>query len=219
MEAAESAATETTLFYARGDTEDHKRGRRAGPCPHHSPGRCGYAHWRGCQSLPDDLDLTNCAIYVRRGVVEGLGIEQSTKTENGERIIDIDPELADVLRQHLAGCTSGRVFQPRNGAPIHAGNLRNRMLHPLLDKLVDKFGIPRGGFHAFRHARVTILRKHGAPAELQTQWIGHSNLRMTDRYSHTDEEVEYRQRNAREVGLGFVIGPNGPKSDAKENVA
>jgi integrase len=142
-------------------------------------------------------------IYVRRGVVEGLGIEQSTKTENGERIIDIDPELADVLRQHLAGRTSGRVFQSRNGAPIHAGNLRNRMLYPLLDKL----GIPRGGFHAFRHARVTILRKHGAPAELQTQWIGHSNLRMTDRYSHTDEQVEYRQRNAGKLVSVLLLDP------------
>src|SRR5207302_2630615 len=51
----------------------------------------------------DDLDLINCVIYVRRGIVEG--IEQSTKTENGERIIDIDPELADLLRQHLTGRT------------------------------------------------------------------------------------------------------------------
>jgi integrase len=168
----------------------------------------------------DDLNLTNCVIYIRRGIVEG--IEQSTKTENGERIIDIDPELAELLQQHFAGRTSGRVFQASNGAPIHAGNVRNRVLHPLLKKL----GIPRGGFHAYRHARVTILRKQGTPAELQTQWIGHSSLRVTDGYSHTDQEVEYRQRNARKAGLGFVIGPNvgpnGPKSgeeEAKENVA
>ena len=164
----------------------------------------------------DDLDLINCVIYVRRGIVEG--IEQSTKTENGERIIDIDPELADLLRQHLTGRMSGRVFQASNGGPIHAGNLRKRVLHPLLQKL----GIPRGGFHAYRHARVTILRKNGTPPELQTKWIGHSSLRTTDGYDHTGEEVEYRQRNAKKVGLGFVIGPSGPKlgeSQAKENVA
>jgi integrase len=162
----------------------------------------------------DDLDLANCVIHVRRGVVEG--IEQSTKTENGERVIDIDPELAGLLRQHLGGRKSGRVFQASNGAPIHAGNLRKRVLHPLLAKL----GIPRGGFHAYRHARVTILRKNGTPPELQTQWIGHSSLRTTDGYSHTDQEVEYRQTNARKAGLGFVIGPNvgpnGPKSGEEE---
>ena len=122
------------------------------------------------------------------------------------------------MRQHLVGRTSGRVFQASNGAPIHAGNLRKRVLQSLLQKL----GIRRGGFHAFRHARVTILRKNGTPPELQTQWIGHSSLRVTDGYSHTDEEVEYRQRNAKKVGLGFVVGPNGPKSvekSADENAA
>jgi integrase len=164
--------------------------------------------------------VANCVIYVRRGIVEG--VEQSTKTENGERIIDIDPKLAELLHHHLADRKSGRVFQASNGAPIHAGNLRKRVLHPLLAKL----GIPRGGFHAYRHARVTILRMNGTPAELQTQWIGHSSLRVTDGYSHTDQEVEYRQRNARKAGLGFVIGsqvgPNGPNSGEKaanENAA
>jgi integrase len=164
----------------------------------------------------DDLDLTNCVIYVRRDVVEGK--EQSTKTENGERATDIDPDLADLLKQHLSGRKSGRVFQARNGAPIRGGNLRKRVLHPLLEQL----GILRGGFHAYRHARVTILRKNGTPAELQTQWIGHSSLRTTDRYSHTDQEIEYRQRHARKTGLGFVVGPNGPKSVEKsvgENAA
>jgi integrase len=156
-----------------------------------------------------DLDLANCVIRVRRGIVEG--IEQDTKTESGERIIDIAPELAALLQQHLAGRKSGCVFQARNGAPIHAGNLRKRVLHQLLEKL----GIPRGGFHAYRHARVTILRKKGTPPDLQTQWIGHSSLRVTDGYCHTNEEVGYRQQNARRVGLGFVIGPNGPKPSEK----
>lgn len=158
----------------------------------------------------DDLELTNCVIRVRRGIVGG--IEQPTKTPSGERIIDIAPELAALLQQHLAGRKSGRVFQAQNGAPIHAGNIRKRVLHPLLEKL----GIARGGFHAYRHARVTILRKNGTPPELQTQWMGHSSLRTTDGYDHTGEEVEYRQQNARKVGLGFVIGPNvgpnGPNS-------
>jgi integrase len=129
---------------------------------------------------------TQHVIRVRRGIVGG--IEQPTKTPSGERIIDIDPELAALLQRHLGGRKAGRVFQAQNGAPIHAGNIRKRVLHPLLEKL----GIARGGFHAYRHARVTILRKNGTPPELQTQWIGHSSLRTTDGYDHTGEEVEYR---------------------------
>jgi len=56
----------------------------------------------------DDLDPTNCVIRIRRGIVEG--IEQPTKTPSGERIIDIAPELAALLQQHLAGRKSGRVL-------------------------------------------------------------------------------------------------------------
>jgi predicted NAD/FAD-dependent oxidoreductase len=46
---------------------------------------------------------------------------------------------------------------------------------------------------------------------LQKQWIGHSSLRTTDRYSHTHQELEYRRLAASKVGLNFIVGPNGPK--------
>jgi integrase len=77
------------------------------------------------------------------------------------------------------------------------------VLHPLLVKL----GIPKAGLHAFRHARVTMLRKNGTPPDLQKQWIGHSSLKTTDRYSHTDQELEYRRTAAKRVGLDLLVGP------------
>jgi integrase len=136
--------------------------------------------------------------------VERPGVD--TKTENAERQVDIDPLLAQVLRAHVGGTERLRVFQARNGSPLSDVNVRNRVLHPILAAL----GIPRAGLHAFRHSRVTMLRKSGTPAELQTQWIGHSNLKTTDRYSHTDEELEYRRQAAARVGLDRIVGPNLP---------
>ena len=79
-------------------------------------------------------------------------------------------------------------------------------LHPILKRL----GIPKAGLHAFRHSRVTMLRKNGTPDDLQKQWIGHYSLRTTDRYSHTHQELEYRRLAASKVGLNFDVGPNGP---------
>jgi integrase len=64
------------------------------------------------------------------------------------------------------------------------------------------------GQYAFRHSRVTLLRKNGTPADLQKLWIGHSSLRTTDRYAHTDQELEYRHREAARVGLDLIVGPN-----------
>jgi integrase len=151
-----------------------------------------------------DLDLDNCVIYVRRGVWNGK--EQSPKTKKGIRQIDIDPGLADLLRQHLAAKKMGRVFEARNGSPISGANVLKRVLHPILKRL----GIPKAGLHAFRHSRVTMLRKRDTPEDLQKLWIGHSSLRTTDRYSHTHEELEYRRLVASKLGLNLAVGPNGP---------
>jgi len=153
----------------------------------------------------EDIDFDNNVVYIRRQVQRGK--EYDVKTDNGYRIIDIDPSLPPVLRFYLAGRTTGRLFQARNGSPISDNNLRRRKLQPLLRKL----GIPMGGFHAYRHSRVTQLRKRGTPGDLQKQWIGHSSLQTTDLYSHTDEELEYRREAAKKVGPKLVIGPNGPK--------
>jgi integrase len=155
----------------------------------------------------DDLDFANCVVHVRRSVWSGQ--ELAPKTENAVREIDIDPALAEMLRQHLGERKTGRFFEARNGSPICGNNIRKRVLHPLLEQL----GIPGAGLHAFRHSRVTMLRKNGTPEDLQRQWIGHSNLRTTDRYSHTHEELEYRRQAASRVGLNLLVGPNGPKSE------
>jgi integrase len=111
----------------------------------------------------DDLDLDNCVIHVRRGVWNGREI--SPKTRNAVREIDIDPGLAEMLRQHLRDKKTGRVFEARNGSPISGQNVLKRALHPILKRL----GIPKAGLHAFRHSRVTMLRKNGTPDDLQKQ--------------------------------------------------
>src|SRR5213596_2991136 len=108
-------------------------------------------------------------------------------------------------------CFDWVVFEARNGSPLNSGNVCKRVLRPLLRKL----GIPEKGRiqHAFRHSRVTMLRKNGTPSDLQKQWIRHSSLRTTDRYSHTHEELEYRRLEASKVGLNFDVGPNRPKPE------
>ena len=155
----------------------------------------------------EDLDLEHGVIHVTRAVWQGLELEP--KTENAVREIDIDPTLVSLLKGHIGDRTTGLVFSARNGAPLAGGNIRNRVLTPLLRKL----NIPKAGLHAFRHSRVTMLRKNGTPDDLQRLWIGHSSLRTTDRYSHTDQELEYRRLAARNVGIDLVLGPNGPNAD------
>ena len=69
-------------------------------------------------------------IYVRRSVWNGQELEP--KTENAVREIDIDPALAALLRDYIGSSRRTRLFEARNGSPLSAGNIRNRVLHPLL---------------------------------------------------------------------------------------
>jgi integrase len=140
----------------------------------------------------EDLDILGCKIHIRRSVYKGT--EGNTKTRRGMRVVDISPEVAQMLKDHLRGRTSGRVFQSRNGTPLQKDNVRHS-LHRILEKL----RIPKGGLHAFRHGRVSVLQESGVPADLIKAWVGHSSLRTTSRYTHF--EAPYRQSDAQRVSI------------------
>lgn len=157
----------------------------------------------------EDLDLRSCRIHVRRSVWRGQ--EVTVKTKSGNRTVDIEPALAEMLREHLNGRSSGRVFQTRNGTPFSKDNVRRKLV-----VVLDKLGFKRGGLHAFRHGRVSVLQENGVPGDLVKEWIGHSSLRTTSRYTHISPE--FRERIAAEVGLlKPMLDPNGPNSRHNED--
>jgi integrase len=140
----------------------------------------------------DDLDLTNGRIYIRRSVWEGE--EVSVKTKQGYRAVTIDPVLSGMLAAHLDGRRAGRVFQTRNGTPLCKRNSRRR-----LNELLRDLKLPKAGLHAFRHGRVSVLQAMGVPGDLVKEWVGHSNLQMTSRYTHFQDD--FRRQIASQVAL------------------
>jgi integrase len=82
------------------------------------------------------------------------------------------------------------LFTNRSGRALCADKLREKLLHPLLDKL----NIPRGGFHSLRHGAASALLADGAtPAVVQRQ-LRHSDPRITlGIYGHV---IGDQQRNA-----------------------
>jgi hypothetical protein len=78
------------------------------------------------------------------------------------------------------------------------------------------------GCHAFRHFRITHLRKKGVPEDLIYFWLGHAGKTVTDHYSKLKDDLEFRKEVAVRVGLGFelpskktVVGPSGPKLETE----
>lgn len=153
----------------------------------------------------DDLDFERKTIHVRRSVWRGR--IQSTKSESSDRFLHMPDALATRLKSYLDTHPneSGLVFASRAGTPLRAAHVVPRKLHPLLDKL----GIERAGFHAFRHSHSTLLVELGAPVTVAQAQLGHSDLTTTMRvYSHV---LPQTQREAVDR-LADVLDPTGPKT-------
>jgi len=129
--------------------------------------------------------------------------EQAPKTPNAVRLIGIPEVLAQVLRRYtqvvnvyLFTTRAGRILDPRNSLKaLHgAGN--------------------RGGFHAFRRFRFSVLRRAGVPENLIKQWLGHSK-NLVDLYAaQLPYDVAYRRERCERAGLGFKLGELGYKLGA-----
>lgn len=77
------------------------------------------------------------------------------------------------------------VFANERGAPLSPTNLRNRVLLPA----VGRAGVPRVGFHAFRHTRASMLVAAGASPLRMQRWMDHHSAAYTlDVYGHLLEE-------------------------------
>jgi integrase len=127
---------------------------------------------------------------------------QAPKTQNPYRIVDLDPDVAKLLSGFIGDRTSGYIFCTSNGKPLGQSNILRRRLHPVLEKL----GIKRCGFHAFRRFRNTFLRNYtSCPNGLRNFWLGWSGKDMSDHYDKIREDAAFRREVAERVGIGFEL--------------
>jgi integrase len=141
-----------------------------------------------------DVDLTRRIVRVRQSVDAATRTVQAVKSRASSADLPLPSQLETRLRKHLR--THGQtdlLFVNRDGRPLSANKLREKVLHPLLEKL----GIPRGGFHSLRHGAASALLADGAtPAVVQRQ-LRHSDPRITlGVYGHV---IGNQQRDAVET--------------------
>jgi integrase len=152
---------------------------------------------------------------------KGTKLTRELKTANSERLIDVCPDVAVLLRAFLGGRSSGLVFSSRNGKPLNPSNICNRAIHPLL----QMNGLPLGGSHIFRRFRMTWLRENAVPADIERFWLGHGDQTVGDNYSMLKKNVKFRKEIAARIGVGFElptsistsIVPNVPKTASEES--
>jgi integrase len=125
-----------------------------------------------------DFDFKNGTVRVQRGTLRD--IEDTPKSQKGKRLIYLDTRTLEAVQTYLDGRTSSRVFMTRTGTPLKDGDVNRDMLKPLCRQV----GIPAGTMHAFCHGRVSRMQDNGVNEKVIQMEIGHSSLRMTQRYTH-----------------------------------
>jgi len=121
----------------------------------------------------EHIDFSAGVILVQQGVVSGrIG---KVKTEASQDEIPIDPAFAQLLRAR-GEKASGLVFPSHvTGRSYHAGILQQKILRPKGEEI----GIPKLGWHTFRHTYRSLLDEAGAPIGVQQKLMRHSNVATT----------------------------------------
>jgi integrase len=185
----------------------------------------------------DDFDAKNHSIEVSKAI--SVGIEDSPKSDAGERTICISARLSAAIKEYLAGRTDGHLFQTSDGQPWNPDNVRNCKLNPLLDRLkIPKHDLTRLAkiigkdraiaqatrsewravslcVHSFRHTNETAMDALGFPMQIRKQRLGHSSVDVTGDYTHTFTQDE---RAAAEK-LGDFFGTGWPAKDEGNLIA
>jgi integrase len=136
---------------------------------------------------------------------KGTGIEAFPKTDAGFRDVDLDPSLAQLLKNYIDGRKSGFLFQTTGSLPLFPRNIARDSLHPILKTM----GRTSAGFHIFRRFREATLQMSEARTLLIDYWMGHANGEMSGRYGkQLLDNIRWRQECVAKVGLGFTLPEN-----------
>jgi integrase len=146
-----------------------------------------------------DLDFDRKIVRIRQTVDAATRTIQAVKSRASSADLPMPSALEQRLKAYL-GRHDGKselLFVNRRGRPFSANKLRVKQLYPLLDKL----GIPRGGFHSLRHGVASSFLADGVtPAVVQRQ-LRHSDARITlGVYGHVvgdEQRSAVEQRSAR----------------------
>lgn len=122
-----------------------------------------------------DLDLHNRLVVLRRSCSDGIvGPTKSGK----ERKVPLTESLGAALKaiRHAKG---PRVFCRADGKLVKLGYLHERVWGAC-----RRAGLRRIRWHDLRHSFASQLVIAGAPLRQVQEWLGHSTVLMTMRYSH-----------------------------------
>lgn len=142
-----------------------------------------------------DIDLNNGTIIINKTYSHRVKKVTEPKTRASIRIVNIDK--ATILALRLYKNTQAVHFKEigYKSSVVFSTGLSEYRAHTVLQRKLGthfkRAGLPKSGFHIFRHTHASLLLNAGiTPKELQHR-LGHSKVSMTlDVYSHLFENTQ-----------------------------
>lgn len=142
-----------------------------------------------------DIDFNNKCLHINRALAKTNthGAQfADTKTQKSRRMISLNSETMQVLKQHAQRQTEEKniveklyqdqdmVFCREDGMPMHPDTFTHRF-----KKLLKKAGMIGFCVHDLRHSFATMALNSGIHPKVVQEILGHSNIHTTlDIYSH-----------------------------------
>ena len=146
-----------------------------------------------------DIDFANRVIRVQRQVarINGEIVEAPLKTKNSYRNISISEDTAEVLKAQREKVDSEYVFPSPNGGPISPDSVNH-----MLQRVLERAGLPKVRFHDLRHTFATIALQNGVDIKTISGMLGHYSAGFTlDTYAHVTTAAQKEAANT----LGNVL--------------
>lgn len=138
-----------------------------------------------------DVDYDNKTISIRQTYVKcskGNYFQDSAKTNNRLRTIDVGPKLIEKLKEHqkqreiemeALGYQTDLIICTNTGNPTNPSSLQRT-----ISRLIKTHNLPQFSTHSLRHSHATKLLQEGMPPKAVAERLGHSvNILMTT-YAH-----------------------------------
>jgi integrase len=134
---------------------------------------------------------------------EGL-IAVRSKLKGGKiRYVPLTPELASELRKYPAVIDGGRIFPPKRGAKGE-----RQRVDGSFETLLALAQIQNFRFHDLRHTFASWYMMNGGDLYELAKILGHSNIRMTERYAKLGKT--HMPRTGEKPRTESELTPHGP---------
>lgn len=132
-------------------------------------------------------DIDGDVITINRTTTRGINgqIVDTPKTKKSNRQIVINDEAVRLLKEYKKEQAKILGFQDIVFAKLRGGYINQTTPIKRLNEVVKKHNLPRMTLHGLRHTRATLLDQQGTRGKLISDILGHTNSKMTNRYTHS----------------------------------